>query len=88
MRGHGTGDGDTCRDGAAVSIQLLDSTTNMTAALTRRKAAEVGSWKRTFPKYEVDIRGWLVGIVSIVKLRRGSGKDRQGMALKAKGLKA
>ena len=24
----------------------------------------------------------------IVKLRRGSGKDRQGMALKAKGLKA
>ena len=24
----------------------------------------------------------------IVKLRRGSGKDRQGMAVKAKGLKA
>ena len=24
----------------------------------------------------------------IVKLRQGSGKDRQGMALKAKGLKA
>ena len=42
VRGHGTGDGDTSRDGAAVSIQLLDSTTNMTAALTRRKAAEVG----------------------------------------------
>ena len=42
VRGHGTGDGDTCRDGAAVSIQSLDSTTNMTAALTRRKAAEVG----------------------------------------------
>ena len=31
-----------------------------------------------------------VGIFSeyIVKLRRGSGKDRQGMAVKAKGLKA
>ena len=28
--------------------------------------------------------GWRV----IVKLREGSGKDRQGMALKAKGLKA
>ena len=42
MRGHGTGGGDTCRDGAAVSIQLLDSSSNMTAALTRRKAAEVG----------------------------------------------
>ena len=26
--------------------------------------------------------------VSFVKLRQGSGKDRQGMALKAKGLKA
>ena len=26
--------------------------------------------------------------VDIVKLRRGSGKDRQGMAPKAKGLKA
>ena len=26
--------------------------------------------------------------VKIVKLRRGSGKDRQGMAAKAKGLKA
>ena len=26
--------------------------------------------------------------VDIVKLRQGSGKDRQGMALKAKGLKA
>ena len=26
--------------------------------------------------------------VEIVKLRQGSGKDRQGMALKAKGLKA
>ena len=25
---------------------------------------------------------------SIVKLRQGSGKDRQGMAVKAKGLKA
>ena len=25
---------------------------------------------------------------NIVKLRRGSGKDRQGMAVKAKGLKA
>ena len=42
VRGHGTGGGDTCRDGAAVSIQLLDSSSNMTAALTRRKAAEVG----------------------------------------------
>ena len=27
-------------------------------------------------------------VVDIVKLRRGSGKDRQGMAVKAKGLKA
>ena len=27
-------------------------------------------------------------MVYIVKLRQGSGKDRQGMALKAKGLKA
>ena len=27
-------------------------------------------------------------ILRIVKLRQGSGKDRQGMALKAKGLKA
>ena len=27
-------------------------------------------------------------IVNIVKLRRGSGKGRQGMAVKAKGLKA
>ena len=26
--------------------------------------------------------------IGIVKLRQGSGKDRQGMALKAKGLKA
>ena len=26
--------------------------------------------------------------VSIVKLRQGSGKDRQGMAVKVKGLKA
>ena len=26
--------------------------------------------------------------VVVVKLRQGSGKDRQGMALKAKGLKA
>ena len=26
--------------------------------------------------------------IPIVKLRRGSGKDRQGMAVKAKGLKA
>ena len=28
------------------------------------------------------------GICNVVKLRQGSGKDRQGMALKAKGLKA
>ena len=28
------------------------------------------------------------GLKIIVKLRQGSGKDRQGMALKAKGLKA
>ena len=27
-------------------------------------------------------------IIAIVKLRQGSGKERQGMALKAKGLKA
>ena len=27
-------------------------------------------------------------LLPIVKLRQGSGKDRQGMALKAKGLKA
>ena len=27
-------------------------------------------------------------IVNIVKLRQGSGKDRQGMAVKVKGLKA
>ena len=27
-------------------------------------------------------------IFNIVKLRQGSGKDRQGMAVKAKGLKA
>ena len=31
---------------------------------------------------------WGGGLVIIVKLRRGSGKDRQGMASKAKGLKA
>ena len=29
-----------------------------------------------------------INIVVFVKLRRGSGKDRQGMAVKAKGLKA
>ena len=29
-----------------------------------------------------------VHIIVIVKLRQGSGKDRQGMAVKAKGLKA
>ena len=27
-------------------------------------------------------------LINIVKLRQGSGKDRQGMALKAKGVKA
>ena len=40
--------------------------------------------------------GWRVGLLQlgpeqqmeIVKLRQGSGKDRQGMALKAKGLEA
>ena len=33
--------------------------------------------------------GWTrQDIIIIVKLRRGSGKDRQGMAVKAKGLKA
>ena len=31
---------------------------------------------------------FLLDLEIIVKLRRGSGKDRQGMALKAKGLKA
>ena len=31
---------------------------------------------------------FLLGQFSIVKLRQGSGKDRQGMAVKAKGLKA
>ena len=30
----------------------------------------------------------LVQSTKIVKLRQGSGKDRQGMAVKAKGLKA
>ena len=30
----------------------------------------------------------LMIIIIIVKLRQGSGKDRQGMAFKAKGLKA
>ena len=29
-----------------------------------------------------------LSILKIVKLRQGSGKDRQGMAVKAKGLKA
>ena len=29
-----------------------------------------------------------MNIVVFVKLRQGSGKDRQGMAVKAKGLKA
>ena len=27
-------------------------------------------------------------VIVVVKLRQGSGKDRQGMAVKAKGLKA
>ena len=31
---------------------------------------------------------WFYSFSIIVKLRRGSGKDRQGMALKVKGLKA
>ena len=31
---------------------------------------------------------WENGQVLFVKLRQGSGKDRQGMALKAKGVKA
>ena len=31
---------------------------------------------------------FLAGQQKIVKLRQGSGKDRQGMAVKAKGLKA
>ena len=37
----------------------------------------------------VSMSEWLVSVLAvIVKLRQGSGKDRQGMALKAKGLKA
>ena len=31
---------------------------------------------------------YILVLLYIVKLRRGSGKDRQGMAPKAKGLKA
>ena len=34
------------------------------------------------------IRKFALVLFNIVKLRRGSGKDRQGMAPKAKGLKA
>ena len=34
------------------------------------------------------IEVWYGQWMAIVKLRQGSGKDRQGMALKAKGLKA
>ena len=37
-------------------------------------------------KYQASVLQDLIS--NIVKLRRGSGKDRQGMALKAKGLKA
>ena len=35
---------------------------------------------------QMDLKIWRYD--DIVKLRQGSGKDRQGMALKAKGLKA
>ena len=45
----------------------------------------------TVPNFWCDF-SWLSSqytyCVIIVKLRQGSGKDRQGMALKAKGLKA
>ena len=38
--------------------------------------------------YTVDDSYLNIIYVKVVKLRQGSGKDRQGMALKAKGLKA
>ena len=40
------------------------------------------------PGRSVPAAGDEINLQIIVKLRQGSGKDRQGMALKAKGLKA
>ena len=37
---------------------------------------------------EESVEVYHLNLIYIVKLRRGSGKDRQGMAPKAKGLKA
>ena len=37
---------------------------------------------------EVEGTVLVMQMLDIVKLRQGSGKDRQGMAVKAKGLKA
>ena len=39
-------------------------------------------------KYNIKVFKSVLPPVHIVKLRQGSGKDRQGMAVKAKGLKA
>ena len=38
--------------------------------------------------YLLDTLGLAITVGNFVKLRQGSGKDRQGMAVKAKGLKA
>ena len=38
--------------------------------------------------YNLHTNSYSVTVINIVKLRQGSGKDQQGMAVKAKGLKA
>ena len=40
------------------------------------------------PNFYCNVLKYKIYVCIIVKLRRGSGKDRQGMAPKAKGLKA
>ena len=54
------------------------------------------SWKLFYIKTKIKLKGflakergeWRNRNTNIVKLRQGSGKDRQGMAVKVKGLKA
>ena len=69
-----------------------------TLAVTRGGMAQLETWHHAYfmmlmASTQQPQAGWLLELINgvdtyIVKLRQGSGKDRQGMALKAKGLKA
>ena len=51
-------------------------------------AADAGVVARLVPPHSLHQHIFIIIKIIIVKLKQGSGKDRQGMALKAKGLKA